>query len=435
MELVGEGARLTVAEADRAAVIGQVVERRLTQREAAARLGLGVRQVKRLVKRHRERGAAGLASARRGRRPNNAIDAAVRRAVLELVRERYRDFGPTFACEKLVELHGHRLSAETLRGWMIEDGLWRAKARRAVREHPSRPRRECLGDLVQIDGSPHDWFEGRAPRCTLIVYVDDATSRLLAAGFFAAETTEAYMRTTRAHLAAHGRPVAYYSDRYGVFRVNRRDREGEPTQFVRALRTLDIESIHAGSPQAKGRVERANRTLQDRLVKEMRLRGISGIAAGNDYLPTFMADYNRRFGVAPRNPADAHRAVLHDARELDLILCGQHARKVTKNLSISFEGDAYQVTGHGKGYRLRGASVTVCKGFDGTVTVLRDGRELAVRLLGEGADPLPVEDGKSVRLRVDRAKAEQRSRPAWKPPPDHPWRRPFKPDADSVAAG
>ena len=420
---------LTVREADRVAVIREVVEGGLRQSQAALRLGLGVRQVKRLVRRYRERGAAGLASARRGRRPNNAIDEAVREAVLDLVRERYRDFGPTFACEKLAELHGHELSAETLRGWMTEDGLWSPKPRRELREHPSRPRRDCLGDLVQIDGSPHDWFEGRAPACTLIVYADDATSRLLAAGFFPSETTEAYMRTTRAHLAAHGRPVAYYSDRYGVFRVNRRDREGEPTQFVRALRTLDVESIHAGSPQAKGRVERANRTLQDRLVKEMRLRGIGGIEAGNGYLPEFVADYNRRFGVPPRDPSDAHRAVLHDDRELDLILCEQHARKVTRNLSISFEGSTYQVTGHGKGYRLRGAAVTVCKGFDGAVTVLRDGRELPVRLLAEGEEPPPVEDGKSVRQRVDRAKAGQLSRPDWKPPPDHPWRRGFKSEA------
>ena len=179
------------------------------------------RQVKRLVRRFRERGASGLASARRGRRPNNAIDGAVRRPVLDQVRERYRDFGPSFACEKLADEHGHRLSAETLRGWMIEDGLWEPKARREMREHPSRPRRESLGDLVQIDGSPYDWFEGGGPSCTLIVYVDDATSRLLATGFFAAETTEAYMRTTRAHLESHGRPVAYYSDRYSVFRVLR----------------------------------------------------------------------------------------------------------------------------------------------------------------------------------------------------------------------
>ncbi|MDE0270079.1 MAG: hypothetical protein OXP11_02620 [Gammaproteobacteria bacterium] len=223
--------------------------------------------------------------------------------------------------------------------------------------------------------------------------------------------------------------MAYYSDRYSVFRVNRKGAEERPTQFSRALLTLDIAGIHAGSPQAKGRVERANRTFQDRLVKEMRLRGIDGMAAGNAYLPEFMADFNRRFAVAPRNPADAHRAVLHDDRELDLILCEQHARKLTKGLTISFEGDTYQVTGHGKGYRLRGASVTVCKGYDGAVTVLRDGRELPVRLLGEGGEPPPVEGGKTVRSRVDRAKAAQRSRRDWKPAPDHPWRRGFQPDA------
>ena len=155
---------LTTREADRAAVIGEVVEGRLRQSEAARRLGLGVRQVKRLARRYRERGAAGLASGRRGRRSNNAFDEAFRAAVMDLVRERYRDFGPTFACEKLSEEHGHRLWAETLRGWMIEDGLWEPKPRRAIREHPSRPRRDCLGDLVQIDGSPHDWFEGRGRR-------------------------------------------------------------------------------------------------------------------------------------------------------------------------------------------------------------------------------------------------------------------------------
>ena len=347
---------LSMAEADRAVVIGQVAEKRLRQHEAADRLGLSVRQVKRLLARYRERGPAGLVSGHRGKVSNNALAGAVRRAAMELVRERYADFGPTFACEKLVEVHGHRLSVETLRKWMIAAGLWRAKARREVRVHQSRPRRACVGDLVQIDGSPHEWFEGRGPACTLIVYVDDATTRLLATGFFAGETTEAYMETTRAHLSAHGRPVAYYSDRYGVFRVNKKGREAEPTQFTRALKTLDIEAIHAHSPQAKGRVERANQTLQDRLVKEMRLRGIDGMEAGNAYLPEFMADFNRRFAVAPRNPQDAHREVLHDAAELDLIFREHHGRKLTKNLTIRFECREYQVTGRGKGYRLRAVS-------------------------------------------------------------------------------
>ena len=352
---------LSIAEADRVVVIGQVAEKCLRQREAARRLGVSVRQVKRLLARYRERGPAGLVSGHRGKVSNNAMAAVVRRAAMDLVRERYADFGPTFACEKLVEVHGYRLSVETLRKWMVAEGVWRAKARRAARVHQSRPRRECVGDLVQIDGSPHVWFEGRGPVCTLIVYIDDATSRLLALGFFAAETTEAYMETTRAHLAAHGRPVAYLAE--------------------------------------------------------------------------FMAEFNRRFAVAPRNPADAHRAVLHDPRELDLILCEQHVRKLTKNLTVGFECREHQVTGRGMGYRLRGAAVTVCKAFDGSVTVLRDSRELPVRLLAQGAEAAPVEDEKSVRPRVDRAKAEQQSRPTWKPAPDHPWRQPFKPETTGVAAG
>ena len=435
MVLVLREGMLSMREVDRAGVIGQVAEKRLMQREAAERLGVSVRQVRRLLVRYRARGPAGLVSGHRGKVSNNAMAEAVRREAMELVRECYPDFGPTFAREKLVEVHGLRLSVETLRRWMIEDGLWRAKRRRGVRVHQSRPRRECVGDLVQIDGSPHAWFEGRGPDCTLIVYVDDATTRLLAMGFFPEETTEAYMRTTRAHLAAHGRPVAYYSDRYGVFRINKKGKEDELTQFTRALRTLDIAAIHARSPQAKGRVERANQTLQDRLVKEMRLRGIGDLAAGNAYLPAFMADFNRRFAVAPRNPADAHRAVLHDAAELDLILCEQHGRKLTKNLTIRFECREYQVTGRGKGYRLHRAAVTVCKAFDGSVTVLRDGRELPVRLLAEGEEAVPVEDEKTVRRRVDRAKAEQRSRPDYKPAPDHPWRRPFQPEAAGTATG
>ena len=417
---------VTVGEADRAAVIMAVVEKRMRQREAAERLGLGVRQVKRLARRYRAQGAAGMASARRGEPSNRAFGEDVRREALRLVREGYADFGPTLAAEKLLERHGLAVSRETLRKWMSEDGLWRPKGRRRARVHQSRPRRPRVGELVQVDGSPHDWFEGRGPACTLIVFIDDATSRLLAMRFFAAETTEAYMETLRGHLAEHGRPVALYSDRYSVFRVNRKDGEDAETQFTRALRTLDIEPIHARTPQAKGRVERANRTLQDRLVKEMRLRGIDGMEAANAYLPEFMAEHNRRFAVAPREAEDAHRPALRDADELALILCEHHVRKLSKNLTFKFERREHQLTGEGKGYRLRGAAVTVCKGFDGSVEVLRDGRRLSFRVLAEGEAAVPVADEKDVRERVDAAKAAQAARPDWKPAPDHPWRRPFK---------
>ena len=259
-----------------------------------------------MLARYREGGPAGLVSGRRGKPSNNAMAEAARREAMERVRERYPDFGPTFAREKLVEVHGLRLSAETLRKWMIADGLWRAKTRREVRTHQSRPRRECLGDLVQIDGSPHAWFEDRGPACVLIVYVDDATTRLLATGFFAEETTEAYMQTTRAHLAAHGRPVAYYSDRHSVFRVNKKDREDALTQFSRALRTLYIGRStraaarhlrHGGGREADSGGGRQNRA-RARRRGEGGAAGAAGLqaAAGPSLAATVQARRRERGG-------------------------------------------------------------------------------------------------------------------------------------------
>ncbi len=416
-------------EVDRVGVIRQVVEKQLRQKEAARRLGLSVRQIKRLVQRYRVEGAAGLVSRRRGKRPNNHIADSVRQAILDLVRAHYADFGPTLACEKLAERHGYTISVETLRQWMIAEELWKPKARKPARVHQRRPRRPCRGELVQIDGSPHDWFEARGPRCTLIVFIDDATSALLALRFVPAETTQAYMETLDGYLHQHGRPVAFYSDKHSIFRVNHPDHEGELTQFTRALKTLDIEPIHANTPQAKGRVERANQTLQDRLVKELRLRGICDIKTANAFLPEFIEDYNRRFAVPPQHPTDAHRPLLHSPDELALILCLHHTRTLSKNLTFQFKNREYQLQGQGKGYRLRGARLTLCETFDGTVTVLHKGQTLDYRILATGEPPVPLDDEKSVHHTVDQAKARQQSRPTWKPPADHPWRRSLKGDS------
>jgi len=406
-------------------VIRQVVEKRLRQKEAAGQLGLSVRQIRRLVQRYRAEGAAGLVSRHRGRHPNNRIADALRQEILGLVRTRYADFGPTLACEKLAQCHDRKVSVETLRQWMIADGLWKARARRPARIHQRRPRRSCRGELVQIDGSPHDWFEDRGPRCTLIVFIDDATSALMALRFAPAETTQAYMETLDGYLQQHGRPVALYSDKHSIFRVNHPEHEGELTQFTRALKTLDIAPIHANTPQAKGRVERANQTLQDRLVKELRLRGISDIEAANAFLPQFIKDYNQRFAVPPQNPADAHRPLLHSTEERVLILCLHHTRTLSKNLTFQFKNREYQLQGQGKGYRLRGARVTLCEAFDGTVTVLHAGHTLDYRILASGAPPVPLDDEKSIHHSVEQAKARQQAKSKWKPPADHPWRRPF----------
>jgi transposase len=417
----GELVSMSHRELDRLGVVRQVVDRRLTQAQAAEQLQLTVRQVKRLVRCYRAEGAQGLASRRRGRPSNNRITVAIREEFMTIVREHYADFGPTLAHEKLVALHGFTHSVETLRHWMVAEGLWKARQRRRARAFQVRERRPCRGELVQIDGSPHDWFEGRAPRCTLLVFIDDASGDLMALHFAPAETTEAYMIVLRGYLAEHGRPVSLYSDRHGIFRVNAADHDGELTQFGRALKTLDIEAIHARTPQAKGRVERANQTLQDRLVKEMRLAGIDSIEAANAWLPSFMAEFNRRFGVSPKNAEDAHRPVHRSEEELALILCLHHPRILSKNLTVQCHNRLYQIQVEGHGYRLRHAHVTVCEGFDGTVTLLHQGKALAHTCWMRG-DPPPLADDKEVNHAVDVAKVRQDRRQGWKPAPDHPWR-------------
>ncbi len=410
-------------EVDRLGVIQAVAGKQLCQGEAAQQLGLSVRQVKRLVRSYRMQGAAGLILGHRGRRPNNAIAQAVRSAAMGLVRTHYVDFSPTFAHEKLTELHGLHFSVETLRKWMIIEELWQTKLRKQAHIHQRRPRRPRLGELIQIDGSPHDWFEDRGPRCTLIVFIDDATSRLIALLFVPTETIQAYMEMVSDYLGRHGRPVAIYSDKHSIFRVNHSDNEGELTQFTRALKTLDIEPIHANTSQAKGRVERANQTLQDRLVKELRLQGIDTIEQANRFLPAFMEDYNQRFAVEPQHADDAHREVLHSPEELELILCLHHTRKLSKNLSLQFHNVEYQFQNYGKGYRLRGTTITVCEAFDGCVTLLHKGRSLIYRKLQQGEAAVPIVDEKSVHAQVEQAKQKQQQKPARKLPADHPWRR------------
>jgi len=416
---------LSYAELDRVSVIQSVIDRQTTQQQAALALKLSVRQVKRLTRLYRDHGAAGFASRRRGQRPGNAINDDIRQQALATLKQRYGDFAPTFAHEKLTELHGFKFSVETLRQWMMADGLWKGKRRKQASIHPSRPRRSRRGEMVQIDGSPHDWFEGRGPNCTLIVFIDDATSELLSLRFSPTETTQAYMETLRDYLNEHGRPAALYSDKHSIFRVNRPDKEDVLTQFTRALKTLDIEPIHANSPQAKGRVERANKTLQDRLVKEMRLNNIDSIEQANEYVHTFIADYNRRFAVAAQNLEDAHRAVLHGDAELGLILSGHHTRKLSKNLTLQFRNTEYQLQGHGNGYRLRGAAVTVFESFDGRVTLVHKGQELTYRTLQKGEAAVTLADEKTVRSHVELALQRQQQQPDWKPAPDHPWRQPL----------
>src|SRR6202790_3471525 len=311
---------------------------RLRISDACALIGLRRRQVFRLLRGLKEDGAASLLSKRRGKTSNRRLPTEVRALALSIVRERYADFGPTLAAEKLAALHGCMISRETLRGWMIADGLWVDRRHKLPSPHQPRRRRECLGELVQIDGSEHAWFEGRGEMCTLLAFVDDATSRLMQLRFVASESAFDYFRATRDYLATHGKPVAFYSAKHGIFRVNAKDAIGgdRVTQFGRVLSELNIDIICANSPQAKGRIERAFGTLQDRLVKELRLAGISTVTAANAWLPGFITGYNARFGRQPQNAKDLHRP-LTSADNLDEILAWREERTVTLNLTLHYD--------------------------------------------------------------------------------------------------
>ena len=325
-------------ELNRIEVLSQVTQGRMTIVTAANVLGLSRRQVHRLLKDFQTDGPAAIRHKARGRRSNNRIDPAVREFAVTLVRENYLDFGPTFAAEKLSEDHGLKVSRETLRKWMQDAGIWLSRKQRRTFHQP-RLRRECYGELIQIDGSDHRWFEDRAPACTLLVFIDDATSTLMQLRFVTSESTFSYFEALEGYLADHGRPVAFYSDKHTVFRVAQQGAKSGNgmTQFGRAMNELNIEILCANSSQAKGRVERANRTLQDRLVKELRLAGISDMAAGNAFLPGFVDRYNAKFAKAPRRADNLHRPMNIEPDRLRDVFCFRDERLVSKQLAFSYE--------------------------------------------------------------------------------------------------
>src|SRR6267378_4345754 len=367
-------------EIDRMSVLQDLAASRIKVAEAAALMSLGRRQVFRLAKAYSQQGAEALVSRRRGRPSNRCYPSALRAAAIGIIRERYPDFGPTLAAEKLAELHDIHLARETLRQWMIAAGLWKDRRARLKPVHQPRYRRDCLGELIQIDGSEHWWFEGRGPRCTLLVYIDDATSRLMHLQFVESESTFDYFAATRAYLERYGKPVAFYSDKHGVFRVNKKDAIGGDgmTQFGRALHALNIDIICANSSQAKGRVERANGTLQDRLVKEMRLRGIDTVAAGNAFLPTFMAEYNARFAKAPFEERDLHRPLAGDD-DLDDAFAWKEERTVSMNLTLQYDKILFILEPVEQAKAAIGKRVTVVDYPDGRLSIRYKGIELAYR--------------------------------------------------------
>jgi transposase len=416
-------------ERDRLKVIDEVASgeggvRRVTQAQAGELLGLSERQVRRLVKRYREEGDVGLIHRSRGRASNRKTPTRIRQRVVKRLRESYEGFGPTLASEKLAERDGLVVSRETVRRWMIAEGLHEPRQRR-VEARKWRERRACYGELVQMDTSIHDWLEGRGEEAVLITMIDDATSRVVMR-FYPADTTQTNMAHLREYIARNGRPVALYADKASHFTTTRsatiaeelQGHEAE-TQIQRALRELQIEYIPAHSPQAKGRVERSFGTAQDRLIKELRLAGICTIEAANAFLEeTYMPLVNERFTVEPTCPVDAHRSA--DGFDLEGIFSVQESRTVANDYTIRFDNTRYQITHRPLPPGLRRSRVVVEQRLDASLRLRYRGRYLDFECVGPVRRPAPAAPA-PVGLRPPSAGAANTQRPTTKtqgqPPP------------------
>jgi hypothetical protein len=459
----GDRIEMSQRDRDRLKVMAPVLDGKRTQREAARLLKLSDRQVRRIVRKLQAQGDAAIVHRLRGRPSNRRIDPARRQEVVAQYKKQFEGFGPTLAAEKLAE-RGLPVAVRTLRDWLLAKGLWQ-RHRTRDKHRQRRERRPCRGELVQADGSHHDWLEGRGPRMVLLVMIDDATSQALAR-FYPAETTEGYMDLLGRYLRRQGRMVALYVDGDSVFRSQTRHPEDpQPilTQFGRALQDLAIDLIQAHSPQAKGRVERFNATAQDRLVKELRLAGASTLEKANQVLEdVFLPWFNGHCTVEPHSPNDAHRP-LHRSMDLDAILSIQLKRRVANDYTIRLDNRVYQLLPP-PWPGLRGGRVTVQRRLDGSMHIRFKDRYLPYEDLGPAtrAGALPpcprslahqqtpavgrwkkgsaaaATEPRAVRLasrRSGRTPAEPcppegpqklpRNGPH-RPAPDHPWRRGYK---------
>jgi hypothetical protein len=406
---------MSLKERRRLEVMSLVRDGKLSLAKGATLLKLSVRQVRRVWKRYRARGDIGLVHGLRGKPSNHAKKNSLKQSVLRRYAERYADFGPTLAAEKLKQ-DGHEVGRETLWRWLLAEGLWTRRHRRKV-HRSRRERRSCLGEMVQMDGSHHDWFEDRGERCVLMVMIDDATSHTYAR-FFEGETTAAAMEIFGGYIRRHGLPHSLYVDRDSIYRSDRQatveeELRGQPaptTQFARAMKQLNVELILANSPQAKGRVERMNGTLQDRLVKEMRLEGISAIAEANIFLEEkFLPALNRKFAIHAKDSANLHHS-MPAGLKLEEVLSFEEKRSVSNDWCVQWRNRIFQLDRRHEAMALAGKAVTVREKLDGTIELLSQGHKLHWRELKQ-------------RPAKFKAKAEVENNRQWKPGAAHPWNR------------
>lgn len=420
--MVGEDMVIMNAkELRRVHVVRHAMEKKLTQVQAGALLGLTARQIRRLVQRVRQEGDRGLAHRGRGQPSNRRCAAGVKTKVLQLYAKRYGDFGPTLAAEKLAERHGIALSDETLRLWLRAAGVDHFQRRK--RPHRAwRARKAHVGELLQLDGSHHDWLEGRGPHCVLMAMIDDASSRV-SARFYDYEGTVPALDSVGRYVKRHGIPLAVYTDKHTTYKS-----PAEPTvdeqlagrkphsQFERSLAELGVEVIHAHSPQAKGRVERLFATFQDRLIKELRLAGITTLEAANRFLEDYLPRYNQRFAVPPAQATDLHRPC-PVGRDLDRILCLKTTRVLRRDWTVAHHGQLYQIHDH-----LRATHVLVEERVDGTMRLTHHGRPLDYHVIA------------SRPIRAVESPTIQKPRRPVKPALDHPWRKRLLPERTTQAA-
>lgn len=327
-------------ESQKALILQKVQLKLIKLKKASELMGLSYPQTKRLWSKYKLLGPKGLISKKRGKKSNRAVLPEKRQEIAKIIADKYYSCRPLFISEKLEERHGIKYSSEFIRQLMIEFHLWIPKqCKKNI--HQRRERRECEGELVQMDASDHDWFEERGPRCHLHLLIDDATSKIQGAYFTEEETTEGYFHACKRYFEKKGLPISLYNDKRGTFIVNNGKKRGE-TQFARAMKELGVKMIFAHTPQAKGRIERVFGTLQERLVWEMRLANISTIKEANNFLPGFLKKHNKKFAVAPANPFNAHLSLNH-SQPLNYILCIKEKRRVTRNLEVQYNNRIYQL--------------------------------------------------------------------------------------------
>jgi transposase len=424
---------LSQRERDRLRILHEVKQKHFTQGEAAERLKVTDRQVRRLLAALKERGDGAVVHGLRGRPSNRRLGASLQHRIVARVRQRYADFGPTLAAEHLAR-EGLSVSRETLRKWMSQAQLWRPRRQRVQTVHVWRERRACFGELVMQDSSPFRWLEERASACSLIAVMDDASSRLWAR-LVEHDTTEENLRTLRGWLQRYGRPLAHYTDKHSIFRhrsgaaaIAEQLRGQEAlSQFGRALRELGIEWIAAHSPQAKGRIERLFGTLQDRLVKELRLAGIDSIAAANHFLEThFLPEWERRFTVIPRQARNAHRPLDREQR-LEEILSVRVARKVAQDCTVSWEGVRWGVPREEVCAGLRGAAVEIERRLDGSHWLRFRKRYLRLQHCPQPTPAFVSPCGlRPPGLTKQKTQPPKVYKPKYHVPPEHPWRKPWR---------